>query len=512
MAACSTVACSGADDTAAAVYGQAFGLGFGLGTNDPCDDPSSGITCHQDPQGPKIQNPQNPDLEGVAFFNSVGTYTWKDQHPAPTSVSATASGLIVNEGPNVVTDDHLAGLQLHTTIANKAQTFEIVGTLPRDARSRGRYLVDVDGQHLCSDMASGQGYAYVLPGHFDRRGYRQPSWQSVSFMCHDGAGAKAMRWGYDLLHPDHMSAGKRLAMADYCGNGESHTKLGTYVNHFDLAGFGQSWITDGEPADTNPSRFYFEAGWRADRPAKAAELAAHERWVGGAICLAKLRWQALPPGGYCEEQLPDPRTRPVGGGQFCEDMGSFRGVVGFLNMLAQHEAILFSSSQVNDVGLWRWHKKAVDSYVVTTHGFWAGMNKYMQTLSPPDQTDYTIDPDEYDAYVANILAADGGPTTKPLNLYTRTYIPPGLPPRIEYRTTAQTGLTPDWELVETLGYIYEGQQASYNVPKEFWGVQLHEFTRTDANGHIEYVLSSYSSSPPGFDNGIIEGYGFTKVF
>ena len=94
-----------------------------------------------------------------------------------------------------------------------------------------------------------------------------------SLQCTSGASGKCVRWGYKpwATGPDgrslwdHHQACTRMARADYCGNGTSHTKDGTTINMYDPLGIQLS--------DPSPD-FSFEAAWGPQ----------------GALCVRKVRW------------------------------------------------------------------------------------------------------------------------------------------------------------------------------------------------------------------------------
>ena len=94
---------------------------------------------------------------------------------------------------------------------------------------------------------------------------------SFSLTCTSGAVGKCIRMGYKPCATNdsgntlrgHHQACVRMLRADYCGNGDSHTRDGTVVNIFDKLGIQKP---DPEPAA-------FEAAWGPD----------------GAVCVNKTR-------------------------------------------------------------------------------------------------------------------------------------------------------------------------------------------------------------------------------
>jgi hypothetical protein len=105
---------------------------------------------------------------------------------------------------------------------------------------------------------------------------------SFTFGCFGGAIAKCYDWGYVPWGPAPTGtdvtalhrACTRMARADYCGNGQSHTTNGTCVNVWDPAGIqARSAAPPPCPGAPAPSTFAFEAAWGPD----------------GAFCLAHVR-------------------------------------------------------------------------------------------------------------------------------------------------------------------------------------------------------------------------------
>src|SRR5262249_46295757 len=134
--------------------------------------------------------------------------------------------------------------------------------------------------------------------------------------CTAGAVGKCEIWGFDpqlgpingfngaVSGPDRLSACVRMARADYCGGGFSHTRSGAGVI---------IWSTLAAAAKAIPPGFHFEAAWMPDA-APSIEFP-----VDGAMCLHALRWSSMPLGSECSTYLKDPR--PLAGGVFCEETG-----------------------------------------------------------------------------------------------------------------------------------------------------------------------------------------------
>ncbi|HZI09254.1 MAG TPA: ADYC domain-containing protein [Myxococcus sp.] len=182
---------------------------------------------------------------------------------------------------------------------------------------------------MCGSDASGLRAAIPVGAVFDATGARQESTTHFTLGCTAGVIAKCYRWGYKpwLAHPggpalmrDMHWACTRMARADYCGNGISHTRNGTLINLWDTLPAPGPIQARGEPA----LGMVFEAGWD----------------TSGAVCLSKARWLTLPPDvvALCPERLIPPGLS-TGLGTLCESS---------LDALAlQPRVRLFNESQLN---------------------------------------------------------------------------------------------------------------------------------------------------------------------
>jgi len=133
-------------------------------------------------------------------------------------------------------------------------------------------------QPACPVDLDGRRVAIPLAATWDEHGDRVESSSLFTFGCTTGVIAKCYRWGYrpwlagygDL--PTMHWACTRLARADYCGDGVSHTRDGTWVNVWDD-------LTGPYPIQAHGASHLhgmsFEAGWNTD----------------GAVCLGRTRWK-----------------------------------------------------------------------------------------------------------------------------------------------------------------------------------------------------------------------------
>jgi hypothetical protein len=137
--------------------------------------------------------------------------------------------------------------------------------------------LDASGEsvhNLCQPDAAGRSVAVALKGRWDATGQVVQD-GSISFHCTSGAIAKCVRWGYRPWQSfagkplaEHHQACTRMARADYCGDGETHTREGTGIDFYDSLGLRIS-----EPS----LGLGFEATWSTQ----------------GAWCIARERWLSL---------------------------------------------------------------------------------------------------------------------------------------------------------------------------------------------------------------------------
>ncbi len=116
----------------------------------------------------------------------------------------------------------------------------------------------------------------LLSGEWDRTGKHIDN-DRVTVACTSGVLAKCVRWGYKPWQTvqgvslrDYHQTCTRMARADYCGNGISHTKDGTAIDLYDRLGIQQP-----EPQDN--LEMIFEAAWGID----GAVLLARTRYPEG---------------------------------------------------------------------------------------------------------------------------------------------------------------------------------------------------------------------------------------
>ncbi|WNG41572.1 hypothetical protein F0U61_53750 [Archangium violaceum] len=120
--------------------------------------------------------------------------------------------------------------------------------------------------------------ALAVSGVWDSSGAHQAVEGRFTLACENGVISKCIHWGYkpwvshngQALAELHQAC-TRMARADYCGNGQSHTNQDTPIDIYDR--LGMLVPTTQRSAAWDPERASFEAAWAAD----------------GATCLARTR-------------------------------------------------------------------------------------------------------------------------------------------------------------------------------------------------------------------------------
>lgn len=145
--------------------------------------------------------------------------------------------------------------------------------------------------------------ALVLAGSWDATGahHADARGRKITFACEAGALAKCASWGYKPWASmngrslaDAHQACTRMARADYCGDGKSHTRMGTVIDYYDSIGMASR--TTIASAAWNPAQASFEAAWAPDgatclsrtRDGRALESVlqeCHGRFQAGAVDL-----------------------------------------------------------------------------------------------------------------------------------------------------------------------------------------------------------------------------------
>ena len=180
----------------------------------------------------------------------------------------------------------------------------------------------------CGLDLEGRRTAIPIAATWNLHGDRVESSTMFTFGCTTGVIAKCYRWGYrpwitgygDMVSMHQTCT--RLARADYCGNGQPHTREGTWVNVWDrLPAPGPIQKHGLLP----PLGMLFEAGWNTD----------------GAVCVSRARWlvdDLL--NGELANLCPDRLVAPgLLGATVCNTVSEVLGYDG--------NAVLFTESYLN---------------------------------------------------------------------------------------------------------------------------------------------------------------------
>ena len=244
-------------------------------------------------QGAQLQGTQAHDMTLVGF-----------QFDGATLNGAALSNLHIEKGElvaeqNQVTlrgtdlkDAHLIA-QLHNVHVNPPTTLNVeywisdivAESASYDPTSSGHTFLYTlqqnvdntsDWEIACPADLDGNHVAIPMQAIWDERGNRVESSTLFTLGCTSGAVGKCYRWGYRPWltgYGDAVSthwACTRLAHADYCGDGTTHTHDGTEINVWDnLPSPGPI-----QAHGTTPLGMLFEAGWD----------------TGGAVCFSHARW------------------------------------------------------------------------------------------------------------------------------------------------------------------------------------------------------------------------------
>jgi hypothetical protein len=199
---------------------------------------------------------------------------------------AAEQGGTTLRGPDLKTAHVFAQVQSGTTIALVEYKFDDV--VSEDAtydptHTGGTYLYSISQNvdntgwaQACGSDLDGRRVAIPMTAVWNSHGDRVESSTLFTFGCTTGVIAKCYRWGYrpwvtgygDLASVQWSCT--RMARADYCGNGSSHTHDLTQINFWDTLPAPGPIDGRGSP----PPGMLFEAGWN----------------TGGAVCLSHARW------------------------------------------------------------------------------------------------------------------------------------------------------------------------------------------------------------------------------
>lgn len=152
---------------------------------------------------------------------------------------------------------------------------------------------------------NGQRFAIPVAAEWDESGTRSDSSTMFTLACTAGVIAKCYRWGYrpwvtgygDLAAMHYACT--RLARADWCGDGVSHTTTGTWINVWDILP-SPGPIQHQETVEG----MEFDSGWNGS----------------GATCLSTARWAAS--GSVIAAACPGKLPAPGQGGTACNSQAA----------------------------------------------------------------------------------------------------------------------------------------------------------------------------------------------
>jgi hypothetical protein len=480
-----------------------------------------GLECYHGQQGRSLLGVLAP-VDAMAMpFASARWGLIAVEHPSIQQASIDAHGLhVVSDGGRVLLADELIGLEFDSLPAGV--TYRVAGLWPPDEKARVRYLIEfAQPGDAWKPLCPNSEYAYALPGEFWSLASSifTESLMAGSFACASSAAAKALRWGlgpFDVSRMHQFSAAVRLARAEYCADGIPHTVDGTSVVVASLEALTGEAIEDGGPniPPAVAGNFYFEAAWTGRGIDLVTSTMASTPPDYAVTCLSKLRWQSLPPGGYCPNTLPDPRLNSEFGNRyvFCDDLPGFPGdrppSVAFMTYVHDtYGATAVSMSQFNDRGLWAWPADSTNDMLTTTRGFWAGGLSRSATDRPAPGFG-----NSRPTFVSRVLTAERVGTTKALYLYRkasghyRTTTDPSLDAG---RCTALLCPIPWVKQGGPIGWVYT---APGLVPEGQTPIELRQWVKRINGVVIDTVLlGSFVAAPAGYEidaSAPIEGYGF----
>jgi ADYC domain len=203
---------------------------------------------------------------------------------------------------------------------------------------------------LCSD---GWNRAMPIAGTWTEEGLHLDKGINFSFACNGSTVVKCINWDYKpWVSAERHQACTRMAVADYCGNGNSHTLEGTLIGLWDNVSIN--------PFVGEAEGFEFEAGWLPE----------------GALCMRQKRWSIFPI-GYCGDSLIDPRSNGTVDDGFCHNENVAQSRPG-----GNSPFLLFNESANYEAGLYTWGGPA--GLYTTTEGFYGGVRPSW-TTAPYDK-------------------------------------------------------------------------------------------------------------------------------
>jgi len=355
---------------------------------------------------------------------------------------------------------------------------------PRGGPALSEYSVILDGVGDLCDTAGYPQVAMPIEGQWTPDGVHLADSTKLTFACADGVMFKCIDFGFEPWGtifgwsiagnfvskdgPAFHQTCTRMARADYCADGTSHTINGTTIQYYDIMSRPNLHLDPVAPVPLDRPGLghvgdpawdlHFEAAWR---PGSKGESAA--------ICLTKKRWSTIPFEGYCAAGvLQDPRTHEISPTtRFCDDYDSESD-------LEDAGAILFNDSAFIDKGLYRWFNPGPASY---TNSSFPDFRLRPTVLPPPP----FVQPADFEGAVFNPDTAYLPPDATFVELWSYTG-PTGF---ITTIPPAPPGFTPN--LLE--GLVYDPS----SMPP-MGAVALYLYV----NGTQRYITTTNPVPPPGY--------------
>jgi ADYC domain/Pentapeptide repeats (8 copies) len=274
-------------------------------------------------QGSNLQgsNLQGSNLQGMRMLGFQIDGATLGGRPLD-SVRVEAGEIVAEQDQVTLRGVALVGAHLQAQVRNLTVSppatalveYRITDVVPEDARydptnTGSTFLYTLEQwvgdssswQPACPADADGRRVAIPVAAIWNEHGDRIESSSLFTLGCTTGVIAKCYRWGYrpwvtgygDLVAM-HWTC-TRLARADYCGDGVSHTYDGTLINVWDNLPAPGPIQTHGGLLP--PLGMIFEAGWDTH----------------GAVCLSHVRWLQLGPliAAACPDRLIPPGLGPL---------------------------------------------------------------------------------------------------------------------------------------------------------------------------------------------------------
>lgn len=189
---------------------------------------------------------------------ALATCASHSPEPLPLQVDGTHLRVRRPDGSQV-RDEELVGALLVARIdGGIARTVRIDAIAP-DPADGEVLLYEISTQAAggrWSPVCAGGARAFPLAGIWNERGEHVRSDGEFELTCENGAIAKCVRMGYKPWKGERAwrqhQACTRMVRADYCGDGQSHTRDGTPIDVFDR---------DGIQRDEAAPGMTFEAAW-----------------------------------------------------------------------------------------------------------------------------------------------------------------------------------------------------------------------------------------------------------